>query len=67
MPPMTEDALALLQVIGLRPVFVEELGRDALILGEYGLLLLDRGLTPADLADLADQALSDAAASLCGR
>lgn len=64
---MTEDALALLQVVGLRPVFVDDLGRDALLLAELGILLLDRGLSGPDLADLTDQVLSEAVENLCGR
>lgn len=59
-----QDALAILDVVGIRAVFVEGLGEEALFSPGAGVLVLDRGLSAEDVIDLADQAISLAAASL---
>lgn len=49
------------EVLDVRPIVVEGLGRDALLLPEHGLIFIDAG---ADLAEVADWALSYGALSL---
>lgn len=61
---MPDDALAILDVIGLRPIMVEGLGRDAVLSLSVGVLLLDAGLSAEDISDITDQVLSRAAARL---
>jgi len=39
----TAGPLALIELAGLRPIMVPDLGRDALLLEEYGLALIDPG------------------------
>lgn len=49
---------AVLSLLGLRPVYVDELGMDALLLGRWGLVLIDAGLGSDSLTQLGDQLLS---------
>lgn len=58
------DALAILDVIGIRAIFVDQLGEEAVLSLQAGVLLLDHGLPAEDAADVADQVLSLAAAAL---
>lgn len=60
---MRDNALALLDLIGLRPQWID-MPDDALMLDDFGIILLRQGLTDEALEDVADQALSRAAASL---
>ena len=52
------------EVLDVRPIVVEGLGRDALLLPEHGLIFIDAG---ADLGEVADWALSYGALSLSQR
>lgn len=49
------DPTTMLQLIGLRPITVDNLGRRSVILQDYGLILVDG---QADLSAVADWALS---------
>lgn len=55
------DRLPMFQLLGVRPIVVEELGRDALLLPEHGLIFID---ADADVAEVADWALSYGVLSL---
>lgn len=61
---MSEDVMAILDLVGLRPVVVDGLGADAVLSLEAGVLLLDQALSAEDVADVVDQALMMAAAAL---
>lgn len=54
-------ALDLMELIGIRPIRVKDLGHDALIFTRYSLALVDEH---ADLEAVADEVLMIAAASL---
>lgn len=58
------DAHTMLDLIGVRVVIVEGLGRDALFSMKAGLLVLDANLDEEDVNDLTDQVLSRAASAL---
>lgn len=45
----------LLDIIGLRPIIVPQLGRDAIILIQFKIILVD---SDADMDDVIDHALS---------
>lgn len=51
---------ALLEVFGLRPIVVPDLGRDALIFTSHGLVLLDAARIKTDPDDIIDQVLAAA-------
>jgi hypothetical protein len=51
---------AVLKAIGVRPVYVETLGLDALILLKHHLLLVDADLSPERMARVVEQALTAA-------
>ena len=61
---MTKLPLALLALAGLRVIYVDHLGRDALLLPDHSIVLIDAGLDCAGLTQIADQALTAAAADL---
>jgi len=61
---MTTLPLALLALLGLRVVPVEHLGRDAWLIPEASIVLIDASLDRAGLTLVADQALARAAADL---
>lgn len=48
----------MLELIGLRPIVVPQLGRRSIMLQDYNILLVD---AEADLEEVADWALSEAA------
>lgn len=58
---MREDALALLDVIGLRPILVNDLGHDALVFLRYNLVLID---CDADMGAVLEDVLAAAAGAL---
>lgn len=58
---MRDEALALLDAIGLRPIMVEGLGHDALIFTRYRLALID---TAADVDAVVGDCLTAAAGTL---
>ena len=51
---------AVLEAIGVRPVYVETLGMDALILLKHHLVLVDADLSPEGMARVVEQALKAA-------
>lgn len=55
---------ALLDLIGLRPVLVPDLGQDAIILTKEAIILID---TKADMERVTDRALAAAVALEAGR
>ena len=55
---MNKPPLALLALIGLRVIRVDDLGRDAILLPEHHIVLIDSCLDCAGLAQIADQALA---------
>ena len=55
------DRLPTFQLLGVRPIVVEELGREAILLVEDGLVLIDAG---ADVERVAEWALTMAAHDL---
>lgn len=55
------DRLPTFQLLGVRPIVVEELGREAILLVEDGLVLIDAG---ADIERVAEWALATAAHDL---
>ena len=57
-PPVDKPPLALLALIGLRVIRVDDLGRDAILLPEHHIVLIDASLGCAGLAQIADQALA---------
>ena len=57
----------LLDLIGLRPIRVENLGRDALLIASYGLVLIDSALDGERLTAVVDRVLSSAVGSLSRR
>lgn len=61
---MPDDALALLEVIGLRPVMIENLGWDVLLLPQHGLVLLDVEALRVDPEGTSTWILGAAASSL---
>jgi len=52
--------LALLALIGLRVIRVAHLGRDAWLIPDASIVLIDSDLDSADLAQIADQVLAQA-------
>lgn len=50
----------LLAMAGIRVVEVPELGRDGLYLNEFGIVLIDAGVSPARAHRVADWALAQA-------
>lgn len=54
----------LLDIIGLRAIFVDDLGRDAVLYLEDGWVLIDSGLCPEAVESIVDQVLAQAAAAL---
>lgn len=62
--PEDGDMLAILDVIGLRVVMIEGLGRDAALYLGDGVLLIDASMTDERLDSIADQALAAAAAAI---
>lgn len=60
---MRDEAL-LLEVIGLRPILVEDLGRDALIFASHGLVLLDAGRVATRPDDVIDGVIAAAISTL---
>ena len=54
---MTEPH-TMLELIGLRPIAVDDLGPPALILHDHGIVLIDAG---AELDEVADWALAESA------
>lgn len=59
-----QDALAILDVVGIRAVFVEGLGEDAFVSLAAGTLIVDAGISAHDLNAVVDQVLSRASAAL---
>ena len=57
-PSVTNLPLALLALLGLRVVRVDDLGRDALLIPDASIVLIDASLGCAGLAQIADQALA---------
>jgi len=55
---MTNLPLALLALLGLRVVLVDDLGRDALLLPDHAIVLIDASLDCAGLEQIADRALA---------
>lgn len=51
---------AVLEAIGVRPVYVETLGMDALILLKHHLVLVDADLSPEGMARVVEHVLKDA-------
>lgn len=51
---MPEESLALLELIGLRPVWVDRLGRAACLVPPCQIVLLDAGLSPERLPRVVD-------------
>lgn len=60
---MENDHL-LLDIAGVRPIFVDALGRDAVLYLEDGWVLIDSGLCPESVESIVDQVLARAAAAL---
>lgn len=58
---MRNDALVLLEVIGLRPVMVDDLREQVVLFPEYGLALIRSGLDERELHSVTDWALAAAA------
>lgn len=54
----------LLDVIGLRAIYVDALGRDAVLYLEDGFVLIDSSLCPEAVESIVDQVLAQAAAAL---
>jgi hypothetical protein len=54
------DTVAVLEAIGVRPVYVETLGLDALILLKHHLVLVDADLSPERMTRVVEQALKAA-------
>jgi hypothetical protein len=46
-----------LTLLGLTPVFVDDLEHDAIVLDDDGLILIRSGLTPARLDEVIDEVL----------
>lgn len=61
---MQPDPTSLLDLIGLRPIFVDDLHDDAVVLWDDGRILLFSDLSKADLDDIVDQTLTLWAADL---
>jgi len=55
---VTNLPLALLALLGLRVVRVDDLGRDALLIPDASIVLIDASLDCAGLAQIADRALA---------
>lgn len=53
--------LNMLDIIGLRPVFVDSLGDDAVLLPDHCLLLIDSALDAEGVTRVVGQALASAA------
>ena len=60
----TVDDLPLLDLLGIRPVWVDDLRTDALILIEDRLVLIRAGLSSCRITQVVDQVLTAAADSL---
>lgn len=58
---MQPEPHTMLELIGLRPVIVDDLGRPAVMLAKHGLIIVD---SAADLHRVADWALARAASRL---
>ena len=56
------DHAKMLELIGLRPIMVDNLGRDAVILPDYGLVLVDREASRGRRAEITGLILSEALA-----
>ena len=61
---MYTPPLGILSLLGLRVVYVDELGADAILINGRGIVLIDSALGPTGMALVADQALTAATASL---
>ena len=61
---MTPDSLALLDLIGLRPVVVADLGVEATIVSSRGIVLIDLHALADHGATVIDRVLTEAAARL---
>lgn len=59
-----QDSEWIFELVGLRPVVVPDLGRQALLLPRWGIILID---SAADVAAVSDWALARAAARLQDR
>lgn len=59
-----QDALAILEVVGIRAIFVEQLGRPAALYLRDGVLLIDTAASRERLGQIADEALAAAAAAI---
>jgi len=57
------ESLPLLDLIGVRPIWVEGLTADALLLLRYGLVLINPDLDAAALARVTDRTLAEVTAT----
>lgn len=61
---LPDDVAATLDLIGLRPVVVDDLGREAWIVTPCDILLIDSQVSPDRLPGLASEVLALAAGTL---
>lgn len=61
---MLPEVVQVLSIVGIRPVIVPDLGRDALLLLEYGLMLIDGDLSVEKVDNVIDWGLAEAAETL---
>lgn len=61
---MQPDPHTMLELIGLRPVVVEDLGRRSVLVRKYRVLLVDAQVSSRELDDVVDGILARAAADL---
>lgn len=61
---MPEDVLVLLDIVGLRPIFVSDLRCAGAIVPQHGLLLIREGLSEDELRNLTDRVFAAAAARI---
>lgn len=66
MPPDTPPDLTLLDLIGVRVIWVDSLGIDARLYLDDQIVLIDSGLSRADVDSIVGQVLGLAAEALVG-
>ena len=64
MPSLPDEAQTTFDLIGIRPVWVDRLGREAILLPRFSMVLLDAALTGRQIDAVIDRVLSEAAARI---
>lgn len=64
MPSLPDEAQTTFDLIGVRPIMVGQLGREAILLPRFNMVLLDAALTGVQIDLVIDRVLAEAAARL---